>query len=52
MRPEGPPPADAPRPPWRRRMLWLAAYWLLGVAVVGAVAYGLRFVMGAAGLRL
>ncbi len=51
MQPEGPPPADAPRPPWRQRMLWLAVYWLLGVAVVGIAAYGLRFVMGAAGLR-
>ncbi len=52
MQPEGPPPADAPPPSWRQRALWLGAYWLLGVAVVAAVAYVLRFVMGWAGLRL
>lgn len=52
MQPEGPPPAGAPRVPWRRRALWLAAYWLLGVAVVGAIAYALRLVMGWAGLRI
>ena len=52
MEPEGPPPADAKPVPWRQRALWLAAYWLLGVAAVGAVAYGLRFVMGWAGLRV
>ncbi|MFO1414546.1 MAG: DUF2474 family protein [Burkholderiales bacterium] len=51
MQPEGPPPEGAPRPAWRQRMLWLAAYWLAGVAAVATVAYLLRFVMGWAGLR-
>ncbi len=37
-------------PMWLRRAGWLVVYWLLGVATVGALAYGLRFVMGWAGL--
>ncbi|MEO8507246.1 MAG: DUF2474 domain-containing protein [Betaproteobacteria bacterium] len=50
---------DAPAPPsagrgrlWLRRFGWLVAYWLLGVLAVGAVAYGLRIVMGWVGLRI
>ena len=52
MEPAGPPPEDAARQPWRARVLWLVVYWLLGVAVVAAAAYALRWVMGIAGLRL
>jgi hypothetical protein len=52
MQPVGPPAPESPRVPWVRRAGWLLAYWLLGVAVVGAAAYGLRVVMGWAGLRL
>jgi hypothetical protein len=35
---------------WLRRTGWLIVYWLLGVAAVGAIAYGLRLIMGWAGL--
>ena len=37
---------------WLSRVGWLLALWLLGVLAVGAVAYGLRLVMGWVGLRL
>lgn len=37
---------------WLRRVLWLVLLWLLGVLVVGTLAYGLRLVMGWVGLRL
>jgi hypothetical protein len=30
------------RPLWKR-LAWFVALWLLGVAVVSAVAYGIRF---------
>jgi len=37
-------------PLWLRRAGWLVVYWLLGVAAVGAIAYGLRLIMGWVGL--
>jgi hypothetical protein len=52
MQPVGPPAQDPSTISWLRRAGWLLAYWLLGVAVVGTAAYGLRIVMGWAGLRL
>lgn len=52
MQPVGPPAREAQPASWLRRAAWLGAYWLLGVAAVAAVAYGLRIVMGWAGLRL
>ena len=52
MQPVGPPTQPASDASWLRRAVWLLAYWLGGVAVVGAMAYGLRIVMGWAGLRL
>jgi Protein of unknown function (DUF2474) len=36
---------DAPRPQWLRRFAWLVALWLLGVAVLGAAALLLRWLM-------
>jgi hypothetical protein len=45
-------PGDAPVPErrWSRRLAWLAVIWVASVAAVALVAYGLRFVMGWAGL--
>lgn len=40
----------APEPRWSRRLAWLAVIWVASVATVALVAYGLRFVMGWAGL--
>lgn len=37
---------------WLRRVGWLVVLWLLGVLAVATVAYGLRLVMGWAGLKL
>lgn len=37
------PEIEADRAPLWRRLLWLAAIWLGSVAVLGAVAYGIRF---------
>lgn len=39
---EGPPDDRAPRPPWRRRLLWFAAIWIASAAAVAATAYILR----------
>jgi hypothetical protein len=36
---------------WARRLGWLVALWLAGVAALGAVALVLRMLMQAAGLR-
>jgi hypothetical protein len=36
---------------WLRRLAWMAALWLGGVAALGAVAWVLRVAMRAAGLR-
>jgi hypothetical protein len=52
MQPVGPPAQPASGTSWLRRAGWLLAYWVLGVAVVGAAAYTLRIIMGWAGLRL
>ena len=49
-------PADARKTDrvalWARRVGWLVALWVAGVLAVGALAYGLRLVMGWIGLRL
>jgi hypothetical protein len=40
------------RPPlWMRRLGWLVALWLAGVAMLAAVALLLRVLMHAAGMR-
>ena len=36
---------------WLRRVGWFAALWLTGVAALGVVAWLLRVVMHAAGMR-
>lgn len=36
---------------WLRRVGWLAALWLGGVAALGAVAWLLRLLMHAAGMK-
>ncbi|WP_137892453.1 DUF2474 family protein [Ramlibacter sp. 2FC] len=47
---------DSPAPPrpgtglWRRRLAWLLGLWLAGVLALGAVAYGLRWLMRLLGL--
>ncbi|WP_300574627.1 hypothetical protein [Phenylobacterium sp.] len=43
---EGPPEADAPRPPLARRLAWFIALALAGMAATGAVAYALRALLG------
>ncbi|MBB3066777.1 hypothetical protein FHR98_003087 [Limibacillus halophilus] len=30
-----------------KKLLWFAAYWIIGVLAVGALAYGLRAVINA-----
>ncbi len=35
---------------WTKRILWLAAIWLCSVAVLGAFALLMRFLMDAAGM--
>lgn len=41
----------AARPPeWPRRLGWLLLLWSAGVAVLGIVAYALRWLMTAVGL--
>ena len=37
---------------WIRRLAWLVGIWLASVAALGAVAYGLRLLMRAAGMSL
>lgn len=37
---------------WVKRIGWLLLIWALSVLALGAVAYGFRFVMKAAGLSL
>ena len=37
--------------PWWRRLAWLVALWLSGVLTMGALAYGMRLLMGWAGLH-
>jgi len=41
-------PSD--HPTWSSRIGWLAALWLAGVLVLGAVAMAFRLLMNAAGL--
>ncbi|MEH6434810.1 DUF2474 domain-containing protein [Massilia sp. DD77] len=36
---------------WMRRLAWTAALWLGGVATLALVAFALRLVMRAAGMR-
>ncbi len=36
---------------WMRRLGWMFGLWLLGVAALGAVAWLLRVVMHAAGMK-
>ncbi len=47
------PDATSSNPPrgrlWLRRIAWLAVFWLGGVAAVGLLAYGLRFIVNIAG---
>ena len=38
-------------PLWLRRLGWLLALWLLGVAALALVAWLLRLLMHAAGMR-
>jgi len=38
-------------PLWLRRAGWFTALWLAGVAALGAVAWVLRVVMHAAGMK-
>ena len=38
-------------PLWMRRLGWLLALWLVGVAALGLVAWLLRVLMHAAGMR-
>jgi hypothetical protein len=40
-----------PAPLWMRRLGWLVALWLAGVAMLAAVALLLRVLMHAAGMR-
>ncbi|WP_144634963.1 DUF2474 domain-containing protein [Bordetella genomosp. 13] len=37
-------------PNWPRRLLWLVLIWAASVAALGLAAYGLRLLMGAAGM--
>ncbi|EGJ11649.1 MULTISPECIES: DUF2474 family protein [Rubrivivax] len=39
-----------PRQLWLRRLGWLLLIWAASVAALGAVALGLRWVMGLAGM--
>jgi Protein of unknown function (DUF2474) len=43
--------ATSPRG-WLRRLGWLVLIWLASVAALGVVAWGLRFLMRAAGMSL
>jgi Protein of unknown function (DUF2474) len=36
---------------WMRRLGWMLGLWLLGVAALGAVAWLLRMLMQAAGMK-
>ncbi|MBQ5939428.1 MULTISPECIES: DUF2474 domain-containing protein [unclassified Massilia] len=36
---------------WARRLAWMAALWLGGVATLALVAFVLRMIMRAAGMR-
>lgn len=38
-------------PLWLRRLAWLVALWLAGVAALALVAWLLRLLMHAAGMR-
>lgn len=40
------PDGDGPPRSRARRLLWFAALWIAGVAVVAVVAYGIRLVIG------
>ncbi|WP_353506163.1 DUF2474 domain-containing protein [Variovorax jilinensis] len=35
---------------WGRRLAWLAAFWMAGVAATGALAWVLKLLMRAVGL--
>jgi hypothetical protein len=38
-------------PPWLRRLGWFAGLWLAGVAALAVVAWLLRVLMHAAGMK-
>lgn len=40
-----------PRREWMRRLAWMAALWLGGVFALAAVAYVIRTIMHALGMR-
>ena len=44
-------PRGAGKREWMRRLGWLAALWLGGVATLAAVAYVIRTIMHALGMR-
>lgn len=51
---EGPPetaPGKPTRREWKRRIAWLVALWLGGVFTLAAVAYVIRTIMHALGMR-
>lgn len=41
------PEGGAPPPSRIRRLLWFAALWAAGVLVIAAIAYAIRFAIGA-----
>ena len=43
--------ARADRREWMRRITWMAALWLGGVATLALVAFVLRLIMRAAGMH-
>lgn len=42
--------SGAPGRIWLRRVAWLLAFWIAGVAALGLLAWGLKSVMRLAGL--
>jgi len=44
------PPDDVRQPSWPKRIGWLIAFWVMGVAALGLVAGVLRLLMNAVGL--
>lgn len=37
---------------WGRRLAWLAGIWLLSIAVLAVMAFGMRLLMSAAGMTV
>lgn len=44
-------PPVTPRPALWRRLAWLALIWICSVAALGVVAFALRLLMTAAGMK-